>query len=63
MGYARQGCRQLQIRRGAVVEIDAALAGRAVMRAGAGGEGVDFKVLVIGRLGVVGNIRRPGQRR
>jgi len=58
----RQGCGQLEIRRSAVVEIDSALAGRAVACRGAEAERVDFEMLVIGRFRVVGNIRRSGER-
>jgi hypothetical protein len=48
-GRHRRG--QLKIRRGAVVEINATCSGRAVARRGAVGEGVDFEVLIAGRLG------------
>src|SRR5665213_2873744 len=52
----RHGCGQLEIRSGTIVEIDAGLAACAAFRGDAGVERVDFKVLVVGGLRVIGDI-------
>ena len=57
----RQRGGQLKIRGGTVVEIDAGLATGGDPRSGAVIERVDFKVLVVGGLRVIRDIRRPGQ--
>ncbi len=54
---------QLEVGRGAIVEVDAGFAGGAVAPVGAVGEGVDFVMLVIGRLRIVRYVWRAGPRR
>ena len=55
------GSRQLKIRRGAVVEIDARRAAGVASHGRTAVEGVDFEVLLVGRLGVIGHIGRSDQ--
>lgn len=55
------GGRQLKIGRCPIVEIDSGFAADVAPRGGAVVERIDLEVLVIGRLGVVGHVRRPSQ--
>lgn len=69
VGPARRGTiegggqrgRQLKIWGRPIIEIDPGLAADAASRGRAVVEGVDLEVLLVGRLGVVGHIGRPGQ--
>ena len=55
----RQGCRQLEVGRRAVVEVNTALTRGAVSRRRTKIERVDLEMLIVGRLRIVGNIGRP----